>query len=149
MFGLTKKRGPSQPFSHSDDCKILQSDPEVQIEWSEVATGRWEAVCVCGHEYFNEPFSDDRVRLDPYDPSTFRHAPTCEHRETDDPALLRAILRVRDGAGGGYWWVECSSCDFSWQTPHYPYTMRLMATPKPARKGAGFLDGDSIPSQYK
>src|SRR5215204_7414177 len=38
------------------------------------------------------------VRRDPYDPSTFRRAGECEHRYTSDPALLRAILKVRDGA---------------------------------------------------
>ena len=47
---------------------------------------------------YEEP--DRRVRLDPYDPSTFRHTGQCEHRSTSDPALLRAILKVRDGAGG-------------------------------------------------
>jgi len=36
----------------------------------------------------------------PYDPSTFRHAGQLEHRYTSDPALLRAILKVRDGACG-------------------------------------------------
>ena len=46
MFGLKKKRGPTQPFTHADDCKILEADPDVQIEWSEVETGHWEAVCV-------------------------------------------------------------------------------------------------------
>lgn len=46
MFGLKKKRGPTQPFTHADDCKILKADPDVQIEWSEVETGHWEAVCV-------------------------------------------------------------------------------------------------------
>jgi hypothetical protein len=36
---------------------------------------------------------------------TFRHAGQCEHRYTSDPALLRAILKVRDGAAGatGEW----------------------------------------------
>lgn len=29
---------------------------------------------MCGTEYFHEPYTDDRDRLDPYDPSTFRHA---------------------------------------------------------------------------
>ena len=47
----------------------------------------------------------------PYDPSTFRHAGQCEHRYTSDLALLRAILKVRDGAGGRYWWVECATCE--------------------------------------
>ena len=43
----------------------------------------------------------------PYDPSTFIHAGQCEHIHTSDPALLRAILKVRTGwAGllvGGMW----------------------------------------------
>jgi len=63
--------------------------------------------------------SNGVARLDPYDPSTFRHAGQCEHRSTSDPALLRAILKVRDGAGGGYWWVECASCEIGWQVPHH------------------------------
>lgn len=51
----------------------------------------------------------------PIDPSTFRHAGQCEHRFTSDPALLRVILRVRDGAGVGYWWVECGTCECGWK----------------------------------
>jgi hypothetical protein len=95
----------------------LEADPDVQIEWSEVETGHWEAVCVCGHEFFHEPLTDERERLDPYDPSTFRHAGQCEHRDTTDPDLFRLFLKVKDGAGdaGGYWWVECGSCETSWQ----------------------------------
>jgi hypothetical protein len=132
MFGLRKKSGPTQPFTHADDCKIVKADPDVQIEWSEVATGHWEARCVCGAEYFHDPFTEDRGdRLDPYDPSTFRHVAQCEHRDTTDPVLLKAILKVRDGAGGGYWWVECAACEHGWQVPHYPRPpMRLMPPPK-------------------
>jgi hypothetical protein len=48
------------------------------------------------------------ARLDPLD-----------RPDTTDPVLLRAILKVRDGAGGGYWWVECAGCDCGWQVPHY------------------------------
>jgi hypothetical protein len=133
MFGLKKTKGPTQPFTHAGDCKIVKVDPDVQIEWLEVETGHWEARCQCGAEYFHDPFADDlgRVRLDPYDPSTFRHAGQCEHRETDDPVLLKAILKVRDGVGGGYWWVECATCEHGWQVPHYPQPpVRLMAPPK-------------------
>ena len=102
-----------------------------QIEWVEVSAGHWEAVCACGHEFFHEPLTDDRERLDPYDPSTFRHAGQCEHCFTSDTALLRANLKVRDGAGGGYWWVECATCEHGWQVPHYPQPpMRLMPPPK-------------------
>jgi hypothetical protein len=118
MFGLKKKRCPAQPFSHSENCPILKADPTTQIEWVEVETGHWQAVCQCGTEYFHEPFTDDRERLDPYDPSTFRHAGSCEHRDTTDPDLLRLVLKVKDGAGGGYWWVECATCEHGWQVPH-------------------------------
>lgn len=40
-----------------------------------------------------------------------------EHRDVTDPVLLRAILRVHDREG--YWWVECGTCDYGWQVPHY------------------------------
>jgi hypothetical protein len=33
--------------------------------------------------------------------------------------MLRAILRVKDGAGGDYWWVECNACDTAWQVPQF------------------------------
>jgi hypothetical protein len=36
-----------------------------------------------------------------------------------DPALVRGHLKVRDGADGGYSWVECGVCDMGWQAPHY------------------------------
>ena len=105
MFGHKKENGPTQPFTHADDCKILKADPTTQIEWVEVSAGHWEAVCACGHEFFHEPLTDDRERLDPYDPSTFRHAGQCEHHDTRDPALLRVILKVgtaRARATGGW-----------------------------------------------
>jgi hypothetical protein len=73
----------------------------------------------CGTEDVYEEPADRRARLDPLEPSTFHHAGQCEHRDTTDPALLRAILKVREGAGEGYWWVECSACDTAWQVPHY------------------------------
>jgi hypothetical protein len=98
-----------------ENCKIQAADPTVSIEWSELERGHWRAVCQC--DYY-EP-ADRRVRLDPNDPSTFRHPGQCEHRYTSDPALLRAILKVRDGAGGGYWWVECGTCECGWQVPLY------------------------------
>ena len=85
--------------------------------WSNVGIGRRDAKC--GIDRFYEQPADRRTRLDPLDPSTSRHAGQCEHRDTSDPALLRAILKVRDGAGGGYWWVECSACDCGWQVSHF------------------------------
>jgi hypothetical protein len=51
MFGL-KKSGPTRPFTHADNCKILKADPTVEIQWSEVESGYWEAVCACGSEHF-------------------------------------------------------------------------------------------------
>ena len=65
MFGLKKKRGPMQPFTHADDCKILEADPDVQIEWSEIETGHWGAVCQCGSEDVYEEPTDRRVRARP------------------------------------------------------------------------------------
>jgi hypothetical protein len=33
--------------------------------------------------------------------------------------VLRVILKVRDGAGEDYWWVECGVCDNPWQVLYY------------------------------
>jgi hypothetical protein len=118
MFGVRERKGPSRPFTHTDDCVIVKADPGVAIEWQQVERGRWEARCRCGVEYFREQPAGRR-RLDPLDPTTSRHAPECEHRHQTDPALLRAVLRVQDGAGGDYWWTTCNACDRAWQVPHY------------------------------
>jgi hypothetical protein len=59
----------------------------------------------------------DRVRLDPLDPKTSRHAGGCEFADETDPAVLRVLLKVQDREG--YWWVECGSCDCGWQVPYY------------------------------
>jgi hypothetical protein len=64
MFGL-EKRGPARPFTHADNRMILKADPSVQIQWSEVETGQWRAVCQCGSEDVYEEPTDRRVRLDP------------------------------------------------------------------------------------
>jgi hypothetical protein len=117
MFG--RKKGPTRLFTHANDCRILKADPGVQISWSLIEGGHWRAVCQCGVEDFYEEPTGRRARLDPLDPSTFRHAGGCEHRDTTDPALLRAILKVKDGAGGDYWWVECSICSCGWQVPYF------------------------------
>jgi hypothetical protein len=119
MFGVRKRKGPSRVFTHAPECKIVKADPGVEIPWQEVERWRWQAICQCGAEYSYEQPADHRSRLDPLDPSTSRHAGQCEHRRTTDPALLRAILKVRDGMGGDYWWVECNACDRAWQVPHY------------------------------
>jgi hypothetical protein len=117
MFG--RKKGPIRPFAHADNCKIMKADPTTKIPWSDVESGHWRAECQCGIEHFHEASAYRRARLDPLDPSTFHHAGGCKHRDTTDPAFLAAILKVRDGAGGDYWWVECAGCDCGWQVPHY------------------------------
>jgi hypothetical protein len=89
------------------------------IPGPEVESGHWQAVCQCGSVDHYEKPTDRRTRLDPLDPSTFRHAGQCEHRDTTDPVLVRAISKVKDGAGGDYWWVECGAYDTAWQVPHY------------------------------
>jgi hypothetical protein len=116
MFDRRKKR-PTRPFAHADNCKIVKADPSVEIPWQEIETGLWIAECVCGKEYEREAPADRRVRLDPIDPSTSRHGLGCEHRDVTDPVLLRAILRVHDREG--YWWVECGTCDYGWQVAYY------------------------------
>ena len=57
--------------------------------------------------------------LDPLDPKNSRHAGWCEFASQTDAAMLRVILKVRDGAGGDYWWVQCGACDTAWQVPYY------------------------------
>ena len=115
MFG--KKKGPDQPFQHADGCKILKADPSVDIKWSEIRGGVWEARCVCGVQYHHEPVSDDRVRNEPL--KIGHHgASQCElHGEGVDPAVLRLALKVTDK--DGYWWVQCGACDTGWAVPHY------------------------------
>jgi hypothetical protein len=118
MFGLRKK-GPTRPFAHADNYKIVKADPHIEIPWSEVESGSGRRSCQSGSEDVYDKPADRRARLDPIDPSTFRHAGECEHRDTTDPAFLRAILKVKDGAGGDYLWVECGSYDTAGQVPHY------------------------------
>jgi 5-methylcytosine-specific restriction endonuclease McrA len=118
MFG--KKREPNDtPFNHVDGCKILASDPGVELPWSEIRRGVWQRVCECSTEYFHEPVADHRVRLDPLDPKTARHLPHCEFVSETDPAVLRILLQVRPGTGGDYAWVTCNSCHASWPVPDY------------------------------
>jgi hypothetical protein len=79
------------------------------------------AECQCGKEYHRESPTDGRARLDPLDPSTFRHVPACDQRDITDPAIIRATLRVQDSEG--YWWVESGMCACCWQTP---FSLRRM-----------------------
>jgi hypothetical protein len=69
--------------------------------WSSSARGS-------GSEDVYEEPADRRVRLDPLDPKTSRHAGQCEFASETDVALLRVVLKVRDGA-----------CDAGWQVPYY------------------------------
>ena len=119
MLGFNKKRGPTQAFTHAPDCKLVKADPTTEIQWSEITSRHWVAICQCGEEHWYEPYVDRRVRLDPLDPATFRHMPQCEHRDTTDPAFLRAPLKVQEGAGGDHWLVTCGSCETFWQVPYY------------------------------
>ena len=119
MFGLRKK-GPSRPtdaFAHAEGCKLVVADPRFKPEWQEIEEGHWRRICQCWSEDIYEPRVDTRTRLDPWDPATFGHGGGCEQRDTTDPAILRAILRVHDREG--YWWVPCGACDCGWQVPHY------------------------------
>jgi hypothetical protein len=105
MFGL-KKKGPTQPFIHADNCRIWKTDPGVQIPWSEIRRGVWEAVCVCGKQYHHDPIVDDRVRNDPLKIG-HRGAPQCELHGETDPAVLRLALKAVERDGD--WWVQCSA----------------------------------------
>lgn len=119
MFGL-KKKGPSRPteaFAHAEGCKVVVADPGFQPEWQEIEEGHWRRICQCWSEDIYEPRVDTRTRLDPLDPSTFRHGGGCEHRDTTDPTIVKAILRVHDREN--YWWTECAACECGWQVPYY------------------------------
>jgi hypothetical protein len=74
---------------------------------------------VCSFESFTEPIVDDRVRLDPLDPTTSRHAGECEYISETDPSVLKVLLKVKPGLGEGYDWVECGACGGGWQVPHF------------------------------
>ena len=119
-----RKKGPSKPFIHQESCKIAEVDPGVEIPWSYDGDGIWTAKCVCTTEYFREPITDNRVRLDPYDPATARHFGQCEYASETDPTVLKFVLRVKAGLGEGYYWVECGACGAGWQVPHYAEIVR-------------------------
>ena len=118
MFG--RKKGPSRPtapFAHAEGCKLVVADPGYQPPWQEVEEGHYRRTCQCYSEDIWEPRVETRTRLDPLDPSTFRHGSACEHRDTTDPTIVKAILRVHDRED--YWAVECSACNYLWQVPYY------------------------------
>ena len=115
MFG--RRKASSKPFPHAEGCRIVRTDPGIEIAWSYDGDGLWRAECVCTIEYFREPITDNRVRLDPYDPATARHLGQCEFVGETDAAMLRVLLKVTDK--GDYSWVECGSCDAGWQVANY------------------------------
>jgi hypothetical protein len=123
MFRSRKEQAPpARPFEHNGRCPIARVDPGFQPVWNEIETGRWRRECQCGAEGWNAP-ADRRARLDPLDPQTSRHAPEWEFVGETDAAVLRVILRVRDGLGPGYWWAECGACSAGWPVPHFTEEM--------------------------
>jgi hypothetical protein len=113
-----KRKPPTKPFTHDEGCRIVAVDPGVEIPCY-LGDGSWKAECMCGAEYFNESAVDDRVRLDPYDPTTASHLPQCEYRHEVSPAVLKILLTVKPGLGPGYDWVTCAGCEGCWQVQHY------------------------------
>jgi len=106
----------AEPFAV--DARLCEKLLEAtKIPWSEIRRGVWEARFVCGVQYHHDPVTDDRVRLNPLDPKTSRHAGQCEFNGVTDPAMLRAVLRVT--RKDGYDWVECNGCDIGWQVAHF------------------------------
>jgi hypothetical protein len=95
----------------------VTADPGFQPEWQEIEEGHWRRICQCRPEDIYEPRVDTRTRLNPLDPATFRHAPECEHRDTTDPILVKAILTAQERED--YWYVQCRACSFGWQTPFH------------------------------
>ena len=96
-----KRKQPTKPFIHAEDCQIFKADPSVQIPWNYEGDGFWKAECVCTYETYVEPIVDDRVRLDPLDPKTSRHLGQCEYVSATDPAVLKVLLKVKPGSGRG------------------------------------------------
>jgi hypothetical protein len=56
--------------------------------------------------------------------------PRCEFAAATDPAVLRVISRVKDGAGGGYHWVTCAACDAGWQVADYAESVVTTNSPR-------------------
>jgi hypothetical protein len=59
---------------------------------------------------FYEELADRRGRLDRLDAETSRRSGECEFASETDPSVLKVLLRVKPGLGGGYDWVERGSC---------------------------------------
>lgn len=113
---FSRHKVPDKSFSHADDCKIMRADPTAEIKWSEVEMGLWVAECVCRKEYHRDP-AVPQVRQDPRDPKTARHAPQCELAQETEPGVLKLALKATER--DGYWWTECSACEYGWQVLFY------------------------------
>jgi hypothetical protein len=96
-----RRKAPSKSVNHQEGCPIVKADPGVEIPWSYDGDGLWRAECVCTTEYFREPTTDSRVRLDPFDPATARHLGQCEYVSETDAAVLKILLKVKPGLGEG------------------------------------------------
>ena len=95
----------------------MEADPTFDPPWQEIEAGHWRRTCRCWAEDLYEQLAEPRKRQDPYDPSTFQHAPQCEHRNVTDPTIVKAILRVLDRED--YWYVQCGTCDIGWQVAYF------------------------------
>lgn len=87
MFGL-KRKGPTRPFTHADNCKILKADPTVQIQCSEVEPGHWRSTSAGPRTSARTPPTVVLGSTAMTRPPS-RHARQCEHRVTSDPAAAR------------------------------------------------------------
>lgn len=113
---------PSAAFDHAASCPIVRADPGYEPQWEEVEPGHFRRRChaQCGAQDVYAGLTDRRPRQDPLDPSTWpvmNHLGWCEYRDTTDPALLRAILKVRDAES--YYVIDCSACEALWRVPYH------------------------------
>jgi hypothetical protein len=132
--------------------QVARSAPRTLSGWRHGFEPRWDYQVICTTEYYNEPFVDDRVRLDPLDPSTSRHAGECEFAAETDPAVLKILLKVKDGAGGanGGWcaaaahaagWLRttprASGDDTSTTTDSLLEPISTVSSPRPDHRALG------------
>jgi hypothetical protein len=94
------------------------ADPDFEPEWQEIDEGHWQRACQCYSEDRWEPRADTRTRLDPMNPSTFAHFPACEHRDTTDPVIVRAILTVFERET--YWYCNAAPARRAGRFPSTP-----------------------------
>lgn len=66
-----------------------------------------------------------------------------EHRDTADPTVIRAMLKVSEGAGGGYWWVQCGAAESVEVT-----TNLLPLSPRQPVRGLQAAEGSEGIPQY-